>query len=78
MFSFDDLAIYPLEQFLEHFSMAFGFLSFSFLSKHGAGMEARHSISSLKITYTNTFYDWHGRWRNGLYLPQEEVREHPI
>jgi hypothetical protein len=29
MFSLDDLAIYPFEQFLEHFSMAFG-ISFSF------------------------------------------------
>jgi hypothetical protein len=28
MFSFDDLAIYPLEQFLEHFSMAFGIFFF--------------------------------------------------
>jgi hypothetical protein len=64
MFLFDDdLAIYPFEQFLEHFSVAFGFF-FSLLHQNGAGMEAEHWISSLK-THTNTFYDWHERWRTG-------------
>lgn len=78
MFPFDDFSDIPhLSSFSSTSAWRLGFLFFfpvTTWSRHGS--QALDLIS--EETYTITFYDWHGQWKDGLILPQEEVREHPF